>query len=60
MRVAGKIGAFGRMILVEFLGLVGDVPEELEICEFHCAQPECRHGDWEVCPLRKARPVSLN
>jgi len=59
MRVAARIQTFGR-VLVEFLGLVQDVPEDLEVCEFHCAQSSCKQGDWDVCPLRKARPLSFN
>jgi hypothetical protein len=31
---------------------VGQVPPELEVCEFRCSQTTCRHGDWERCDWR--------
>ena len=34
--------------------LVQEVPEELAVCEFVCAEPNCTLGDWETCELRRA------
>ena len=34
--------------------LVQEVPEELAVCEFVCAEPDCTVGDWETCELRRA------
>ncbi len=34
--------------------LVQEVPEELAVCEFVCAEPNCMVGDWETCELRRA------
>jgi len=34
--------------------LVQEVPEELAVCEFHCAEPNCTVGDWDNCELRRA------
>jgi hypothetical protein len=34
--------------------LIQEVPEELAVCEFHCAHPNCTVGHWDVCELRRA------
>lgn len=34
--------------------LIQEVPEDLAVCEFICAEPQCKVGDWENCELRKA------
>ena len=33
--------------------IVEDVPEEIAVCEFDCAQPRCSHDRWRVCERRK-------
>ncbi len=32
--------------------IVGQVPEELEFCEFNCRKPHCEAGEWESCDRR--------
>jgi hypothetical protein len=31
--------------------LVQEVPEEIAVCEFICAEPVCRVQDWQQCEL---------
>jgi hypothetical protein len=31
---------------------VSEVPEDIAVCEFDCAETECRVGDWEHCKRR--------
>ncbi len=42
------IARLGRWLRAQ----VQEVPESLAVCEFDCARPECRMGDWERCERR--------
>ena len=33
-------------------GLVRDVPEDIQWCEFDCRKLECRQGEWGKCENR--------
>jgi hypothetical protein len=32
--------------------VVGNVPPDLELCEFDCRKPRCSIGDWAACQRR--------
>src|SRR5512139_2205422 len=36
-------------------GTVEDAPKEIAACEFECRKLDCRHGEWDTCPLRLNR-----
>ena len=33
--------------------LVGEVPDDLALCEFDCRKRQCRQGEWETCERRQ-------
>ncbi len=59
MREVGKSTVID-WIVSRLRGLVQDVPDHIEVCEFHCSQPNCLQGNFDSCPLRKARTSYLN
>jgi hypothetical protein len=32
--------------------LIGDVPEDMGLCEFECNKKDCTQGEWEFCERR--------
>ena len=37
--------------------IVGEVPQDLALCEFDCRKPQCHEGEWENC-FRRLRHAS--
>jgi len=35
--------------------IVGEVPEENELCEFDCRKQQCAQGEWATCDRRLRR-----
>jgi hypothetical protein len=35
--------------------MVGDVPDEIALCEFDCPKGQCRQGEWDTCARRIRR-----
>ena len=33
-------------------GVIQDVPEDIQFCEFECRKEQCIMGDWEKCEKR--------
>jgi hypothetical protein len=40
--------------LVQFVkrNIVGDVPDDIALCEFDCRQGQCKQGEWAACDRR--------
>jgi len=32
--------------------IIGDVPNEIALCEFDCRKEQCAMGEWETCDRR--------
>jgi hypothetical protein len=40
--------------LIQFVkrGIVGDVPDDIALCEFDCRKGQCMQGEWAACDRR--------
>jgi len=52
MTQAGSMRGFFQWIRSQF---IGDVPEDVSLCEFDCRKVQCTQGDWEACERRLNR-----
>ena len=52
MPQAGSMRGFFQWIRSQ---IIGDVPEDISLCEFDCRKGQCTQGDWEACGRRLNR-----
>ncbi len=45
------LGKFGVWLKGQW---IGDVPDEIAVCEFDCRKMQCLSHEWENCPKRLA------
>ena len=43
---------FHRLWQFVRLKIIGDVPEDIGICEFDCRKGQCVQGEWHICDRR--------
>ena len=47
-----ETGLFGRLWNKIAKGWLGEVPEDIDCCEFNCRELHCEQGRWETCEHR--------
>jgi hypothetical protein len=43
---------FQRLAQFVKRGIVGDVPDDISLCEFDCRKGQCTLGEWAACDRR--------
>jgi len=41
-----------RLIQLVKRNIVGDVPDDIALCEFDCRKGQCMQGEWAACDRR--------